>query len=119
MRSIWAGAISFGLVVIPVKLYAATEQRDITFRQVHRKDGARIQFRRVCTLDGEEVTAALKTVDGRRVSPRRLRVPQLRGLAEPHGVVLDFGPLDSSRPLVLVMNGWFRYSGSSGCFANP
>ena len=55
MRSIWAGAISFGLVVIPVKLYAATEQRDITFRQVHRKDGARIQFRRFCTLDGEEV----------------------------------------------------------------
>ena len=55
MRSIWAGAISFGLVVIPVKLYAATEQRDITFRQVHRKDGARIQFKRVCTLDGEEV----------------------------------------------------------------
>src|SRR5450631_1562356 len=55
MRSIWTGAISFGLVVIPVKLYAATEQRDITFRQVHRKDGARIQFRRFCTLDGEEV----------------------------------------------------------------
>jgi DNA end-binding protein Ku len=58
MRSIWAGAISFGLVVIPVKIYAATEQRDITFRQVHRKDGARIQFRRVCTLDGEEVPYA-------------------------------------------------------------
>jgi DNA end-binding protein Ku len=55
MRSIWAGAISFGLVVIPVKLYAATEQRDIAFRQVHRKDGARIQFRRFCTLDGEEI----------------------------------------------------------------
>jgi DNA end-binding protein Ku len=55
MRSIWAGAISFGLVVIPVKLYAATEQRDITFRQVHRDDGGRIQFRRFCTLDGEEV----------------------------------------------------------------
>jgi DNA end-binding protein Ku len=58
MRSIWAGAISFGLVVIPVKLYSATEQRDITFRQVHRADGARIQFRRVCTLDGEEVPYA-------------------------------------------------------------
>ena len=55
MRSIWAGAISFGLVVIPVKIYAATEQRDITFRQVHRADGGRIQFRRFCTLDGEEV----------------------------------------------------------------
>jgi DNA end-binding protein Ku len=55
MRSIWTGAISFGLVVIPVKLYAATEQRDITFRQVHREDGGRIQFRRFCTLDGEEI----------------------------------------------------------------
>ncbi len=55
MRSIWAGAISFGLVVIPVKLYAATEQRDITFRQVHRADGGRIQFRRFCTVDGQEI----------------------------------------------------------------
>ena len=55
MRSIWAGAISFGMVVIPVKLYAATEQRDVAFRQVHRVDGGRIQFRRVCSLDGQEV----------------------------------------------------------------
>ena len=55
MRSIWAGAISFGMVVIPVKLYAATEQRDVSFRQVHREDGGRIQYRRVCTVDGEEV----------------------------------------------------------------
>ena len=55
MRSIWAGAISFGMVVIPVKLYAATEQRDVAFRQVHREDGGRIQFRRVCSLDGQEV----------------------------------------------------------------
>lgn len=55
MRSIWAGAISFGMVVIPVKLFAATEQRDVSFRQVHREDGGRIQFRRVCTVDGEEV----------------------------------------------------------------
>jgi len=43
------------MVVIPVKLYAATEQRDVAFRQVHRVDGGRIQFRRVCSLDGQEV----------------------------------------------------------------
>ncbi|MCW2930238.1 MAG: Ku protein [Actinomycetia bacterium] len=55
MRSIWAGAISFGMVVIPVKLYAATEQRDVAFRQVHRTDGGRVQFRRVCSVDGQEV----------------------------------------------------------------
>ena len=58
MRSIWAGVVSFGLVVIPVKLYAATEQRDVSFRQVHREDGGRIQFKRVCSIDGQEVPYA-------------------------------------------------------------
>jgi DNA end-binding protein Ku len=55
MRSMWKGAISFGLVMIPVKLYAATEQKDIAFRQVHREDGGRIRFRRICSIDGAEV----------------------------------------------------------------
>lgn len=55
MRSIWKGAISFGLVTIPVKLYAATDQRSISFHQVHAKDGGRVRYRRVCELDGEEV----------------------------------------------------------------
>jgi len=55
MRSMWKGAISFGLVMIPVKLYAATEQKDIAFRQVHRDDGGRIRFRRVCSVCGAEV----------------------------------------------------------------
>src|SRR5579875_1350223 len=55
MHSMWKGAISFGLVMIPVKLYAATEQKDIAFRQVHREDGGRIRFRRVCSIDGQEV----------------------------------------------------------------
>ncbi|MDQ3433031.1 MAG: Ku protein [Actinomycetota bacterium] len=56
MRSIWKGAISFGLVTIPVRLYSATEERDVTFHQVHRSDGGRIRYRRVCQLDGEEVS---------------------------------------------------------------
>ena len=55
MRSMWKGAISFGLVMIPVKLYTATEQRDVTFRQVHAADGGRIRFRRVFSIDGQEV----------------------------------------------------------------
>ncbi|MFB9832022.1 non-homologous end joining protein Ku [Actinoallomurus acaciae] len=55
MRSIWKGAISFGLVTIPVKLYSATEQRDVAFHQVHREDGGRIRYKRVCTKDGEEI----------------------------------------------------------------
>jgi DNA end-binding protein Ku len=56
VRSIWKGAISFGLVTIPVKLYSATEERDVSFHQVHREDGGRIKYKRVCTIDGEEVS---------------------------------------------------------------
>jgi DNA end-binding protein Ku len=55
MHSMWKGAVSFGLVMIPVKLYAATEQKDIAFRQVHREDGGRIRFRRFCSVCDEEV----------------------------------------------------------------
>lgn len=55
MRSIWKGSISFGLVTIPVKLYSATEQRDVAFHQVHAADGGRVRYKRVCQLDGEEV----------------------------------------------------------------
>jgi DNA end-binding protein Ku len=56
MQSIWKGAISFGLVSIPVRLYSATEEKDISFRQVHREDGGRIRYKRVCSVDGEEVS---------------------------------------------------------------
>ncbi len=56
MRSIWKGAISFGLVTIPVKLYSATEEKNVSFHQVHREDGGRIRYKRVCSLDGEEVS---------------------------------------------------------------
>lgn len=66
---------------------------------------------RATGLDGRDVTAALQSVDGRRASSPHLRTPQLRGLAEPHGWVLDFGPLDTTRPLVLVLNGWLRFGG--------
>ena len=55
MRSIWRGAVSFGLVSIGVKLYTATEDHDIRFNQVHAVDGGRIKYRRVCSIDGEEV----------------------------------------------------------------
>lgn len=55
MRSIWKGAVSFGLVSIAVRLYPATEDKDIRFHQVHLKDGGRIKYQRVCSVDGEEL----------------------------------------------------------------
>ena len=54
-RSIWKGAISFGLVTIPVKLFSATEEKDISFRQVHPEDGGRIKYKRVCETCGSEI----------------------------------------------------------------
>jgi DNA end-binding protein Ku len=55
VRTIWKGAVSFGLVTIPVKLYGATEERDVAFHQVRRSDGSRIRYKRVAEADGEEV----------------------------------------------------------------
>lgn len=55
MRSIWRGAVSFGLVSIGVKLYSATEDKDIRFHQVHAADGGRVKYKRICSIDGEEV----------------------------------------------------------------
>jgi DNA end-binding protein Ku len=55
MKTIWKGAISFGLVTIPVKVYGATEEKTLKFNQVHEPDGGRIKYKRVCSVDGEEV----------------------------------------------------------------
>src|SRR6476660_8789544 len=54
-RSIWTGAISFGLVNVPVKLYSAVSKKTVRFHQLHETDGVRIQQKRVCPADGEEV----------------------------------------------------------------
>jgi DNA end-binding protein Ku len=55
MRSIWKGAITFGLVNVPVKVYSATETHDVSLHQVHDKDGGRIRYQRVCEIDGKVV----------------------------------------------------------------
>jgi DNA end-binding protein Ku len=55
VQSIWRGTISFGLVSIPVRLYSATEEKSISFRQVHEADAGRIRYKRVCSVDGAEV----------------------------------------------------------------
>src|SRR5438270_4598133 len=54
-RSIWSGAISFGLVSVPVKLYSAVSAKTVRFHQLHAADGVRIQQKRICPADGEEV----------------------------------------------------------------
>jgi DNA end-binding protein Ku len=54
-RAMWKGAISFGLVTIPVSVYPATEEKTLRFNQLHDEDGGRIRMKRTCSIDGEEV----------------------------------------------------------------
>ena len=63
------------------------------------------------TSDNLDVTAALRETDGSVASPVKLRAPQLRGLAEPFSVILDFGPLPANRPLALSLTGWLHFGG--------
>ena len=69
-RAIWTGAISFGLVNVPVKLYSATAAKTVRFHQLHAKDGVRIQQKRVCPADGEEVSYE-DLVKGFEIAPDR------------------------------------------------
>jgi DNA end-binding protein Ku len=69
-RSIWTGAISFGLVNVPVKLYSAVQKKSVRFHQLHEKDSVRIQMKRVCPQDGEEVQYE-DIVKGYEISPDR------------------------------------------------
>src|SRR5438874_5860136 len=54
-RTMWKGAISFGLVTVPVRLYPATEEKTLRFNQLHDKDHGRIKYQRTCAKCGEEV----------------------------------------------------------------
>ena len=69
-RPLWKGAISFGMVSIPVKLYTATEDKDIHFNQLHAKDQSRIKQKRVCIEEDEEVEYD-EIVKGYEISPGR------------------------------------------------
>jgi DNA end-binding protein Ku len=74
-RAIWSGAISFGLVNIPVKLYGAVRDRNVHFHMLHESDGARVRQLLVCSADGEEVTLD-DVVKGYEVSPEQYVVVQ-------------------------------------------
>jgi len=56
VRAMWKGSVSFGLVNVPVKMFTATSSNDVSFHQVHRSDGGRIRYRRVCSVCGDEVS---------------------------------------------------------------
>jgi DNA end-binding protein Ku len=105
MRAIWKGAVSFGLVSVPVKLYSATESHDVSFRQVHAKDGGRIKYQRVCSVDGEEVPYAdiakgYETEDGEMVILTDDDMAELPSTSSREISVEKFVPSDQIDPIL-------------------
>ena len=105
MRAIWKGAVSFGLVSVPVKLYAATESHDVSFRQVHAKDGGRIKYQRVCSIDGEEIAYAdiakgYETEDGEMVILTDEDMEQLPSTSSREIAVEKFVPTEQIDPML-------------------
>jgi DNA end-binding protein Ku len=90
-RAIWSGAISFGLVNVPIKLYSATSPKTVRFHQLHARDGVRIQQKRVCPADGEEVPYE-DLVKGFEIAPDRyviVRQDELDALDPRHTKTID------------------------------
>src|SRR4029453_6416234 len=103
-RSIWKGAISFGLVNVPVKLYSAVSKKTVRFNQLHDADGAKIHQKRVCPKDGEEVPYE-NIVKGYEIAPDKYVVitPEELEALDPKKTrtidIEDFVALDRIDPL--------------------
>ena len=92
-RAMWKGAIQFGLVTIPVKLYLATESKGISFNMLHKDDLSRIQMKVWCPVEDEPISRS-DTVKGFEYAPGPVRRDHRRGPRE--GPAQD-GPLDRDR----------------------
>ncbi|MDT7628894.1 MAG: end-binding protein Ku, partial [Pseudonocardiales bacterium] len=107
MRAMWTGAVSFGLVSVPVKLYSATENHDVRFHQVHGADGGRIRYKRVCEVCGNEVEYAdivkgFETEDGELITLDEADLESLPAASGNREIdVMEFVPSDEVDPLLL------------------
>ncbi len=97
--------MAFGLVNVPVKLYSATEEKDVRFHQVHAQDGGRIRYKRVCDIDGDEVpyadiAKAYESDDGRTVMLTDEDFKQLPASSSREIEVVSFVPADQVDPVL-------------------
>jgi DNA end-binding protein Ku len=105
MRAMWSGAVSFGLVSVPIKVYSATTNHDIRFHQVHATDGGRIKYKRTCSIDGEEVEYAdivkgFETDDGELITLDETDLDSLPTASGHEIDVVEFVPADQIDPLL-------------------
>ena len=106
MRAIWKGAVAFGLVNVPVKLYAATGEHSVPLHQVHRDDGGRIRYRKTCSVCGEDVAyediaKGYQTDDGHMVVLTDDDLAELPLATEREIAVEEFVPADQVDPIML------------------
>ncbi len=121
MQAIWKGTISFGMVTIPIKVYSATEEKDISFRQVHTEDGGRIRYKRFCEKDGQEVPYSdigkgYELADGRMMILTSEDFAQLPLPTAKSIDVLEFVPLEQVDPLFFAKA---YYLAADGVGAKP
>ena len=107
MRAIWKGAVAFGLVNVPVKLYAATGEHEVPLHQVHRKDAGRIRYAKKCSVCGETVEMSdlakgYETDDGQMVVLTDEDLAELPLATEREISVLEFVPADQVDPIMLA-----------------
>ena len=104
MRSIWKGAVSFGLVTIPVKLYTATEDKDVRFHMLHKEDGSRIEFKQFCAeeqieVDNDEIIKGYEYGKGKYVTVDEKDLEQIP-LGSGHAVeIMEFVDLPEVDPI--------------------
>ncbi len=103
MRAIWKGAIAFGLVNVPVKVYSAIEDHDISLHQVHNADGGRIRYQRRCEvcskiIDYEDIDRAYED-DGRTVILSREELKSIPAENSHEIDVVQFVPVDQLDPM--------------------
>ena len=106
--AIWTGAISFGLVQVPVKLVGATKNKDVSFNQLEKGSGARIRYRKVSDKTGEEVTAdqiekGYEVAKGRYVIVEPSEIDTLRPKGGHEIEIEEFVDLDDIDPLYLSL----------------
>jgi DNA end-binding protein Ku len=113
-KSIWNGTITFGMVNVPVKLYSATESKSIHFHEVHAKDGARIEHRRICPKEDKEVPYE-DIVKGYEVSEGKfvvLEKDEVKAAAGDRGKVIHLREFVSSEAIDPVFVEKTYYLGS-------
>ena len=103
-RPIWSGSVSFGLVSVPVKLFSATSPKEVRFHMLHDKDSARIQQKRVCSADGQEVpwehiVKGFEISKGRYVTVAREELESFNPRANKAIEIEDFVDLEQIDPI--------------------